>query len=158
MNDPGMRANVYLKGYGFMDLYYPGVKGQIWEVKSGTVGELLARDQLDRYISANREYYIQGGDMIGTHTFYFMGMMGTYYNVQYWNQGNGIIRYTYKPITNPGAAVYVLYRIARGVYGNKNTTKSSNQKSGFGLPNLDWGVNPFTGEHSPFDWLYDFFR
>ena len=93
----------YTRGWGFCDLFNIST-GEVWELKkvSDTYSctTAAATAQLHRYVSGRLKHYpslelftpykthIAGG----TTTF---SMNGYIYNVDYYNEGNGILRYSY---------------------------------------------------------------
>ncbi len=90
-------------GWGFCDLYN-NVTGEVWELKkdSNTIScqTSVAQIQLDNYISGKLKWmpeldlcrpYIT---VINAGSFSFT-QGGYIYDVQYWNEGNGILRYNY---------------------------------------------------------------
>ena len=90
-------------GWGFCDLYDTDT-GEVWELKkyssSYTCTTAYSSRQLDRYVSGRLKHMpnlklIRGGTLLeGKTGFSFTDSSGTY-NIVYWEEGNGILRYSY---------------------------------------------------------------
>lgn len=94
----------YWGGWGFCDLYNAST-GEVWELKkdsnSRSCKTAKAQKQLEKYLSGRLKAYPNLVLKLPTSTIYkksfsFTGFLDGYvYNVEYWSEGNGILRYSY---------------------------------------------------------------
>ena len=113
-------------GWGFCDLYNVST-GEVWELKkvsnSYTCTTVAATIQLSNYVSGRLKHYpdlklfmpYETHIVDGTTSF---TMNGYIYDVEYYNEGNGILRYSYtkeKTATRKTAEVLVTATIATAV-------------------------------------------
>jgi hypothetical protein len=96
----------YSFGFGFADLVN-SFTGEVWEVKKSTISMTSAQKQLAKYTSnklrlyPNLELYTGGtqGTIISPNSFIKIVGFDTYY-VNYWDCGNGIVKYDYNRVTD----------------------------------------------------------
>ena len=91
-------------GWGFCDLYNKKT-GEVWELKkqsnSRSCQTAHARLQLGKYVrgrlknNLDLELKLPSDTTISGGAFSFTTLEGYTYHVTYWNEGNGILRYSY---------------------------------------------------------------
>ena len=112
-------------GWGYCDLY-DSKTGEVWELKkdskSYTCTTTYAKRQLGKYVNGRLAsdpslQLSRGGFLInGVQTHVVSDSKGTYY-IEYWEQGNGILRYRYTYTKNTSTKVLNALSIAGLVIG-----------------------------------------
>ena len=90
-------------GWGFCDLYNIST-GEVWELKKNSNNysctTIAAKAQLDRYVSGRLKHHL-GMKLFTPYTTHIasgttsLTMNGYNYSISYWNEGEGILRYSY---------------------------------------------------------------
>ena len=121
-------------GWGFCDLY-DVASGEVWELKkessSYTCSTEYATRQLKNYVSGrlknmpNLKLKSGGRLLTGKSSFTYTDSSGTY-NILYWEQGNGILRYAYIKTKRPSPdSAQLLLGFALGGFSKKSNGGSN---------------------------------
>ena len=123
------------KMIGFCDLFDPNT-GEMWEVKKNSTSyycsDFYARRQLDNYI--NNGHLARYPDLkpswpqtvIPEGRFSKYDNLGNEYVIRYWDEGNGIIRYSYYINPSRVTVAALAFATAGAIYGMTHSITSRN--------------------------------